>query len=307
MSLLNSLLKNIIVFIVEKRGRNLHKKEKIILLVFGILIFIGTFFDYQITEMLDGHLTIIASFTEIFGELPFVLSLVIPFVIYFNYRDKENLVKSNTLGFLYSLLGSFFSFMVFNTIFRYTASSSGGDSHGEVTRTMNILSIVLGVLLYVFLVFYIKKREIKDIKKLKSAANKMLLLSLSTVLLTNLIKVIFARPRYWTITAGLHEFNPWYQINGPQLSNATMSFVSGHTANAFVLLAFAYFFNKGSKQHKNILISAMIWGTLVGIGRLFSGQHFLTDVAFAGLLVIGLYLLIDKKFKSNNKEIEKIN
>lgn len=290
--------------IKRKRGIIMNKRGKIFLLVLVILITIGTFFDYQITEMLDGRLSFIASMTEIFGELPFVLSLVIPFVIYFNWRDKENRIKSNVLGILYSLFGLFFSFFTFNMIFRYAATSSGGDSHGEVTFTMNILSILLGALLYIVLVYYSKKIKVKDVTALKSAANKILLFSFFTVLLTNIIKIIFARPRYWTIIEGVHEFAPWYQINGPQLNNATMSFISGHTANAFVLFSFAYFFSKGSKTRNNIITATMIWGALVGVGRLLSGQHFLTDVAFAGLLTAGLYLFIDKKIRPNKKAME---
>lgn len=266
-----------------------------------ILIGIGTFFDFQVTHFFDGHFLFIARFTEIFGEVPFALCLAIPFAIFFHFQNKPNKTINILLGGLYSLLGIFFSLFIYLGIFRYL-NPTDGNSHGEVSVSMFIIAILLGLITYASFLFILsKKLPSSNRKKWIKSAISMLILSFSTVLVTNIIKMIVGRPRFWTLENNINDFIPWYEINGLTTVNANMSFVSGHTANAFVLLAFAFFFVKGTKYYTNIIIASLTWGSLVGLGRLLSGQHFLTDVVFGGLLTIILYLFIEKWLNRNNK------
>lgn len=267
-----------------------------------ILIGIGTIFDFQVTQFFEGHLLFIARFTEIFGEVPFTLCLAIPFAIFFYFRNKSNKAVHILLGGLYSLLGIFFSFFIYLGIFRYL-NPSDGNSHGDISTSMIVIAIILGIITYVGFLFILSKKSNVNRKKWTKSAISMLTLSFSTVLMTNIIKMIVGRPRFWTLEENINNFVPWYEINGLTTINSNMSFISGHTANAFVIIAFAFFFVKGTKQYTNIILAALTWGTLVGLGRLLSGQHFLTDVVFAGLLTIVLFLLIKKW---NDKDIDTV-
>ena len=64
------------------------------------------------------------------------------------------------------------------------------------------------------------------------------------------------------------------------------SFVSGHAALGFSLVAFAFLLPPGRLRRAGIG-AALGFGALVGLARIAQGGHFLSDVVFAGLLVYG--------------------
>jgi len=68
------------------------------------------------------------------------------------------------------------------------------------------------------------------------------------------------------------------------------SFVSGHAASGFALLAPALFAAPARRRWWGR--AALGLGLLIGLGRILQGGHFLSDVLFAGLLVWGSALLI---------------
>lgn len=68
------------------------------------------------------------------------------------------------------------------------------------------------------------------------------------------------------------------------------SFVSGHAASGFALLAPAMFAAPARRRWWGR--AALGLGLLIGLGRMLQGGHFLSDVLFAGLLVWGSALLI---------------
>jgi membrane-associated phospholipid phosphatase len=64
------------------------------------------------------------------------------------------------------------------------------------------------------------------------------------------------------------------------------SFVSGHAALGFSLVAFAFLFPPGDMRRR-VTVAALAIGTVIGLGRIAQGAHFLSDVVYAGLLVYG--------------------
>lgn len=64
------------------------------------------------------------------------------------------------------------------------------------------------------------------------------------------------------------------------------SFVSGHAALGFSLVAFAFLLPAGSRRRAGVA-AALGFGALVGLDRIAAGGHFLSDVVFAGLLAYG--------------------
>ncbi len=70
------------------------------------------------------------------------------------------------------------------------------------------------------------------------------------------------------------------------------SFVSGHAALGFSLVAFALLLPPGPRRRRGIG-AALAFGGVVGLARIAQGAHFLSDVVFAGLLVFGTTALLN--------------
>jgi lipid A 4'-phosphatase len=64
------------------------------------------------------------------------------------------------------------------------------------------------------------------------------------------------------------------------------SFVSGHAALGFSLVAFAFLLPPG-KARRGWIAAALGFGMLIGLVRIAQGGHFLSDVVWAGLVVFG--------------------
>jgi lipid A 4'-phosphatase len=69
------------------------------------------------------------------------------------------------------------------------------------------------------------------------------------------------------------------------------SFVSGHAALGFSLVAFAFLQPPG-KARQRAIAAALGFGAFIGIVRIAQGGHFLSDVVWAGLLVFGTTAVI---------------
>jgi len=67
------------------------------------------------------------------------------------------------------------------------------------------------------------------------------------------------------------------------------SFVSGHAAMGFFLIAFAWVF-----RDRRWLWAGIVLGGLVGLGRIMQGAHFLSDVVFSFWAVYGTCWLLGR-------------
>ncbi|HEY3909929.1 MAG TPA: phosphatase PAP2 family protein [Stellaceae bacterium] len=93
-----------------------------------------------------------------------------------------------------------------------------------------------------------------------------------------------ARPVQVEAFGGSHRFTPAPLPASQCATNC--SFVSGHAALGFSLVAFAFLLPPGLPRRRAIG-AALAFGGLVGLVRIAQGGHFLSDVVFAGLLVFG--------------------
>lgn len=69
------------------------------------------------------------------------------------------------------------------------------------------------------------------------------------------------------------------------------SFPSGHAAGAFFLMSFAWVW---PQRRKIIMGSSITYGLFEGLTRIVQGGHFLSDVLFSGLLVLGVIMACDR-------------
>jgi lipid A 4'-phosphatase len=98
-----------------------------------------------------------------------------------------------------------------------------------------------------------------------------------------------ARPTQIEAFGGARQFTPAPLPADECARNC--SFVSGHAAVGFALLAFAWLLPVGACRIA-AQVGALGIGALIGLARVVQGAHFLSDVVFAGLLVFGTTALL---------------
>lgn len=86
------------------------------------------------------------------------------------------------------------------------------------------------------------------------------------------------RPRDVQQFGGKLEFSPAFVMADQPGKN--QSFASGHGAMGFFFMAFAWVF-----RQRRYLLGGILIGTLVSLGRIVQGGHFLSDVVTAGFIV----------------------
>lgn len=95
-----------------------------------------------------------------------------------------------------------------------------------------------------------------------------------------------ARPLQVEEFKGRRDFTPAFVVSDQCRTNC--SFVSGHAAQAFYLLAFGLAF---PRQRRRWMAAALAFGGLMGLSRMMAGAHFLSDIVFAFYAVYGSALL----------------
>ncbi len=106
-----------------------------------------------------------------------------------------------------------------------------------------------------------------------------------------------ARPRDITIFGGDEPFTPALWMADSCERNC--SFVSGHAALAFWVTAFAFLLPNAHRAHA--LTAGIVLGTLMGLVRIAEGAHFLSDVFYAGLIVVGLNVWLARWFNLDQR------
>jgi lipid A 4'-phosphatase len=98
-----------------------------------------------------------------------------------------------------------------------------------------------------------------------------------------------ARPEQVEQFGGTHLFTPAPFPAHECTRNC--SFVSGHAALGFALIAFALLFPPGTARTRAI-VATLGFGAVVGVVRIAAGGHFLSDVLWAGLIVVGTTVVL---------------
>ncbi|MCK6452762.1 MAG: phosphatase PAP2 family protein [Alphaproteobacteria bacterium] len=97
-----------------------------------------------------------------------------------------------------------------------------------------------------------------------------------------------ARPRDIVEFGGTRQFTPAFRPADQCARNC--SFVSGHAALTFAFAPFALLAAAGRRRAAMTAVAAA--GAFVGAMRMLQGAHFLSDVVFAGFVVIGIALAL---------------
>jgi len=262
------------------------------LIVFAVLMAVLAIgqIDYSFSNKIINEDSLWAEFFNLFGEQPAFIALFAGIVILFGARKRDikwkNTVKT-IIATLFLLISSFqIAFMPTYYIFEH--------SEKTIPFVMWFVTILLMLIFTSVGLIIANKVKIEKFRNVRKYGLILIILVASELLLVNILKIVWARPRMRSI-GSIDQFKYWYQINGLSNDNELKSFPSGHTANGFVVIAFVMFFGAIDKMRKNIYISfAVIWGALVALSRVVRGDHFLSDVLMSCLLTFLLFLFIQK-------------
>ncbi|MDD3429951.1 MAG: phosphatase PAP2 family protein [Oscillospiraceae bacterium] len=130
----------------------------------------------------------------------------------------------------------------------------------------------------------------------------------------NIIKMIVGRARYddMLLADGFESFSMWYKIGG----TGGTSLPSGHTAAAtgiLLLLLLCSLFKSCEGEEKNWAFVAYAYITLVAIGRIMMGRHFLSDTVIATVIMSVVFFLMthnavyDKALQKALAQAQKVN
>lgn len=252
----------------------------LIILAFGKI-------DYNISLLLLDRESVWAEFFNIFGEQPAFWGLLIGSVILFFSHEKSN--KKRYFICLVSGFCCSYSSVYYMLITPVLYISE----RYEIKIFNNPKAIITAVSLIISIIITaIAPKYKSQLKKFRNQGAFLILTILSEIALVNILKYIWGRPRMRSISS-FEEFRYWYEIAGPAASQEFRSFPSGHTANAFTIIAFCKFIPDSKKNKARLFFSfALLWGTLVAISRVVLGAHFLSDVTtgfYVTLLCIYCY------------------
>jgi membrane-associated phospholipid phosphatase len=132
---------------------------------------------------------------------------------------------------------------------------------------------------------------------LRKSALVGLLLLVAALVIINILKILWGRPRMVTMTDPDSQFTPWFLPQGIAKSDAFKSFPSGHSATASVIIWITLlpsFIPRLRTRGAKIALSgiAYAWIILVMLSRIIAGAHFASDTLMgAGITLASFYWL----------------
>lgn len=262
-----------------------QKEKKILALTFIILIAIFTFFDLQFTKLVFDRESLFGKFFWVFGELPGTILGTASFaVLAVSYTKTNKLLKWVNLLF-FSIMTLLMGLMVGYQVLHYLDFETSFAGLGSL---LGVLFIVLA-----------NRLSLEKKKEVRVYAAITAWLVFLAIFGANMIKILWARPRYRIFNGDDSMFQPWYVWNGMTSNDDYKSFPSGHSALSATILAATFlphYFKRLEGKERQILLIASIWIGLVMLSRVVMGDHFVTDTLFGTLLTVLLFTGLKKIF-----------
>lgn len=260
-----------------------------------LLMIIGSIWDLPISKFLyPGRESSFGQFFAAFGELPAFLAMTSAGVLLFVNRAR--LRKSWNVLFVAAS-----AVLVLGGL---------GLSIHEATDNVPALPFWVAALVTVFTaalcaVLLLILTDGCQMKTLLRFICVLAFVSIGTMLLINVIKIPWGRPRMRLLVETGNEsyFMPWWKL-GISLksklvadgvsSDEFRSFPSGHTGCAACAMLTILLPTLGKRlrgKERLCLCIGLAWTLIVAVSRLMMGAHFLTDVTAATLLTLGVSIL----------------
>lgn len=272
----------------------IYKKDAVVVAaILALCLFIGTFFDYQISSALFNSSSLFGRFVEAAGELPFELTASVAGIMLVRAARPDSKASKwlAVLGILvnvglagYEIIGSL-------------------RVGGKLIAAQLVLTFALVIVANV--IAYRLTRDTDPDELTRWALMVLAVWVAQATILNVIVKPLWSRPRMRVIevTQGL-EFQPWWVIGNPDkwtyiaagvIKDGFKSFASGHTAHAAIGMMLAGLpataFKQEPSRRRVVFWAAAVVAALVAFGRIVIGAHFLTDVSCGFALVLVLECL----------------
>lgn len=292
--------------VMDDKNRIFEKKNCIIVacILVGLLI-VGTFFDYQISSAVFNEQNIFGIILASYGQLPAMLcfsisgTLIIKISLSKTSFSRMIAIAGGVLLNILAVLGIMMDPMLY------------------IEGMSLFVSLVIAIVIVLIVNFGIWKiSEGADKKDMKTFICILLGTILVEIILINIIKIPWARPRMRMIATQPDAFfQPWWVIGNDMkdhlmalgvASEEFKSFPSGHTGNAacaILLGILPLIAHKLKGKETMLFFLGFAFACLVACSRIIMGAHFLSDVTI-GLSVTFIIscMFVYKMIKKNKKE-----
>lgn len=281
-----------------------------LLLVFGILFIVGSFYDEAIAKALYSP-NLLIKYVSATGVFPFFAFAVLFFGALFERIHHSG--RKKPIRILFCALCLFLA-----TVVGFVGAGSfvDKDSLGYIFPVLNRnIPVIIGIFLVMnpLMLFwgYTLAKKSQDKNLTKKIIWLLLLLALSFFIL-QFCKNMFHRPRYRLVIAGYEgiDFISWYKPFTNHLyyiekfgidKGEFRSFPSGHAilsmTMVMILQAFTWFYETIKKRRLFLGVLGLIFALVIIYSRLSLGAHYLSDVsagAFISSFLSFLYIWFEE-------------
>lgn len=270
-------------------------------IVVTICMTVGSFYDFDISKNLVNQENLVGILGAIYGQLPFLLCLSVSgfLLVLASIKEKGKIGRVEVfLGILTHVIAIGKTHLDQVLYF---------DIHFILSILMAVI-IILGIDYFFYLIF--KNDSCKCIRRF---VGFVLLVSLGQIILVNILKLTWSRPRMRMILSVENaQFQPWWVI-GCNYKEAFMelgikaeefkSFPSGHMSAAtctFILCVLPCIKENFKKYQRLIFTGCCLFVVFVGVSRIIMGAHFLTDITIGFSCTMVVLLLAYQYYQFEN-------
>ena len=266
----------------------MRKTYKYTLLVISVLLVIFAFTDLQISNAIYNSNSSFGMIFEAIGEFPAAVIATFCTVSLMLTRNKEKSVKYNlrTGGYIILLL-----------LFALMAAMLPVKYFNGPTVLIPIIATLYIVISYIIA----KKYSSTNREELRNAAIVGVLTFVFVVITFNLVKMGWGRERYrhMIATGSFEGFSLWFTTQKLTTDNEFMSFPSGHSANAAIMIWITLIptFITSLREKKNWFIGfSLLWILVVPISRIMVGAHFASDVTMGVTITLIIFAILESRY-----------
>lgn len=266
----------------------MRKTYKYTLLVISVLLVIFAFTDLQISNAIYNSNSSFGMIFEAIGEFPAAVIATFCTVSLMLTRNKEKSVKYNlrTGGYIILLL-----------LFALMAAMLPVKYFNGPTVLIPIIATLYIVISYIIA----KKYSSTNREELRNAAIVGILTFVFVVITFNLVKMGWGRERYrhMIATGSFEGFSLWFTPQKLTTDNEFMSFPSGHSANAAIMIWITLIptFITSLREKKNWFIGfSLLWILVVPISRIMVGAHFASDVTMGVTITLIIFAILESRY-----------
>jgi membrane-associated phospholipid phosphatase len=170
------------------------------------------------------------------------------------------------------------------------------DKYAETHMPMWVLLVfALGQFAAAMIIALLAKPDRAALQKLTLQAVCMILVVFVSIVI---VKGIWGRQRYFTMTDPMTQFTPWLF---PQFRSGSMyaSFPSGHTGNGSAILLLTLFpaaFPRMKKLQNLLYVFVGLWIPLLAFSRMVEGAHFASDVTAGFVIAFAMFCVVNAEW-----------